>query len=123
MPALKLKTVTRTQGNNRALKDGTVKPKTFEFQFEEVDPLIAGFLRRVRADIFNVCQMSSTIHIGANAHDIQMTTVLIFLGRAKHHGTILVNIKAGVQTPKNLEGQRVAVKRGFTSTTGVVTRH
>ena len=34
-----LKTVTRTQGNNKALKDGTVKPKSFEFQFIEVDPL------------------------------------------------------------------------------------
>ena len=35
MPEFKLKTVTRTQGNNSALKDGTVKPKTFEFDFVE----------------------------------------------------------------------------------------
>ena len=38
MAELKLKTVTRTQGNNRALKDGTVKPRTFAFEFIEVDP-------------------------------------------------------------------------------------
>ena len=31
-----LKTVTRTQGNNKALKDGTVKPRTFAFDFVEV---------------------------------------------------------------------------------------
>ena len=48
MPTPKLTLVTRTQGNNRALKDGTVKPKTFEFDFVEVDPLIAAFRRMVR---------------------------------------------------------------------------
>ena len=37
MAELKLKTVTRTQGNNRALKDGTVKPRTFAFDFQEVE--------------------------------------------------------------------------------------
>ena len=45
MPGLKLKTVTRTQGNNAALKDGTVRTRGFEFDFEEVDPLIAAFRR------------------------------------------------------------------------------
>ena len=37
MADLKLKTVTRTQGNNQALKDGTVKPKMFACDFVEVD--------------------------------------------------------------------------------------
>ena len=55
MPEPKLRTVTRTQGNNRALKDGTVKPKTFEFAFEEVDPLIAAFRRMVRV-LIKVCR-------------------------------------------------------------------
>ena len=40
MADLKLKTVTRTQGNNQALKEGLVKPRTFEFDFVEVDPQI-----------------------------------------------------------------------------------
>ena len=44
-----LKTVTRTQGNNEALKDGAVKPRGFEFDFVEVDPLIDAFRRMVRA--------------------------------------------------------------------------
>jgi hypothetical protein len=48
MPDLTLKTVTRTQGNNQALKDGTVKPHGVAFAFEEVDPLIAAFRRMVR---------------------------------------------------------------------------
>jgi 4,5-dihydroxyphthalate decarboxylase len=122
MPDLKLKTVTRTQGNNRALKDGTVKPKTFEFQFEEVDPLIAAFRRMVRGNEFDVCEMAITTYVCAKAHGKPMTAVPVFLVRAFHHGAILVNSKAGIRTPKDLEGKKVGVNRGYTVTTGVWAR-
>ena len=122
MPDLKLKTVTRTQGNNRALKDGTVKPKTFEFQFEEVDPLIAAFRRMVRGSEFDICEMAITTYICAKAHGKPMTAVPVFLVRAFHHGAILVNSKAGIRTPKDLEGRKVGVNRGYTVTTGVWAR-
>ena len=122
MPDLKLKTVTRTQGNNRALKDGTVKPKTFEFQFEEVDPLIAAFRRMVRGNEFDVCEMAITTYICAKAHGKPMTAVPVFLVRAFHHGAILVNSKAGIRSPKDLEGKKVGVNRGYTVTTGVWAR-
>jgi 4,5-dihydroxyphthalate decarboxylase len=122
MPELKLKTVTRTQGNNRALKDGTVKPKGFEFAFEEVDPLIAAFRRMVRGNEFDVCEMAITTYICAKAHGKPMTAVPVFLVRAFHHGAILVNGKAGIRTPKDLEGRRVGVNRGYTVTTGVWAR-
>ncbi|HEY6996176.1 MAG TPA: ABC transporter substrate-binding protein [Xanthobacteraceae bacterium] len=122
MPDLKLKTVTRTQGNNRALKDGTVKPKTFEFQFEEVDPLISAFRRMVRGNEFDICEMAITTYICAKAHGKPMTAVPVFLVRAFHHGAILVNSKAGIRAPKDLEGKRVGVNRGYTVTTGVWAR-
>ena len=48
MSERKLKTVTRTQGNNRALKDGTVHPRSFDFEFEEVPVLVDAFRRMVR---------------------------------------------------------------------------
>ena len=48
MAELKLKAVTRTQGNNQALKNGTEKPRTYAFDFQEVDPLIDAFRRMVR---------------------------------------------------------------------------
>ena len=62
-----LKSVTRTQGNNRALKDGTVKPRTFTFAFDEVDPLIAAFRRMVRGIEFDICEMAITTYICAQA--------------------------------------------------------
>jgi 4,5-dihydroxyphthalate decarboxylase len=122
MADMKLKTVTRTQGNNAALKDGTVKPKTFEFDFIEVNPLIDAFRRMVRGLEFDISEMAITTYICARAHGKRMTAVPIFLVRAFHHGAILVNTKAGIKTSKDLEGKRVGVNRGYTVTTGVWAR-
>src|SRR5215475_4168418 len=122
MAELTLKTVTRTQGNNQALKDGTVKPKTFAFDFVEVPVLIDGFRRMVRGNEFDICEMAITTYICARAHGKPMTAVPVFLVRAFHHGAILVNTKAGIRTPKDLEGRRVGVNRGYTVTTGLWAR-
>jgi 4,5-dihydroxyphthalate decarboxylase len=122
MPLPKLKTVTRTQGNNRALKEGIVKAKTFEFDFVEVDPLIAAFRRMVRGTEFDICEMAITTYICAKSYGKPFTAVPVFLVRAFHHGAIFVNKNAGIRTPKDLEGKRVGVSRGYTVTTGVWAR-
>jgi len=122
MAELKLKTVTRTQGNNQALKDGFVKPKTFAFDFVDVPVLIDGFRRMVRGNEFDICEMAITTYVCARAHRKPMTAVPVFLVRAFHHGAILVNTKAGIRTPKDLEGRRVGVNRGYTVTTGLWAR-
>ncbi len=122
MAELRLKTVTRSQGNNQALKDGIVKPRTFAFDFVEVPVLIDAFRRMVRANEFDICEMAITTYICAKAHGKPMTAVPIFLVRAFHHGAILVNTKAGIRTPKDIEGRRVGVNRGYTVTTGLWAR-
>src|SRR3979490_882129 len=122
MAGPKLKTVTRTQGNNQALKDGTVKPNTFAFDFVEVPVLIDGFRRMIRGNEFDICEMAITTYICAKAHGKPMTAVPVFLVRAFHHGAVLVNTKAGIRTPKDLEGRQVGVNRGYTVTTGVWAR-
>src|SRR5579875_301452 len=122
MAELKLKTVTRTQGNNRALKDGTVKPRTFAFEFEEVPVLIDAFRRMVRGTEFDICEMAITTYICAKSYGKPFTAVPVFLVRAFHHGAIFVNKKAGIRTAKDLEGKKVGVSRGYTVTTGVWAR-
>ena len=122
MAELKLKTVTRTQGNNQALKDGAVKPKTFAFDFVEIPVLIDGFRRMVRGNEFDICEMAITTYICAKAHGKPMTAVPVFLVRAFHHGAILVNTKAGIRTAKDLEGRKIGVNRGYTVTTGLWAR-
>jgi 4,5-dihydroxyphthalate decarboxylase len=122
MPDLTLTTVTRTQGNNRALKDSTVKPRTCTLAFEEVDPLIRAFRQMVRELRYDVCEMALTTYVCAKAHGKRFTALPVFLVRAFHHGAIVVNAKAGVASPKDLEGSRVGVNRGYTVTTGVWAR-
>src|SRR5258706_3851943 len=119
MAELKLKAVTRTQGNNRALKDGSVKPKTFDFDFVEVDPLIDAFRRMVRGLEFDICEMAITTYICAKAYGKRFTAIPVFPARVFHHGAILYNAKAGIRSPKDLEGRKVGVHRGYTVTTGV----
>ena len=122
MAELKLKTVTRTQGNNQALKDGSVKPRTFAFDFVEVPVLIDAFRRMVRQNEFDICEMAITTYICARAHGKRFTALPIFLVRAFHHGAIIYNTKAGIRSPKDLEGRKVGVNRGYTVTTGVWAR-
>ena len=117
-----LKTVTRTQGNNQALKDGTVRPRTFTFDFEDVPILVHAFRRMVRGLEFDVCEMAITTYLCARAHGKRFTALPIFLVRAFHHGAILYNTHAGIRVPKDLEGRHVGVNRGYTVTTGLWAR-
>lgn len=117
-----LKTVTRTQGNNAALKDGTVAPAGFRFEFEEVPVLVHAFRHMVRELEFDVCEMALTTYLCAREHGVRFTALPIFLVRAFHHGAIVHNMKFGVRNPKELEGKHVGVNRGYTVTTGVWAR-
>lgn len=119
---MQLKTVTRTQGNNEALKDGTVRPVGFELDFEEVPVLVRAFRRMVRDLEFDVSEMAFTTYLCAKAHGKRFTALPVFLVRGFHHGAILHNTNAGIHHPKDLEGRRVGVNRGYTVTTGVWAR-
>ncbi len=122
MSALKLKTVTRTQGNNLALKEGTVVPAGFELDFEEVPVLVDAFRRMVRGLEYDVCEMALTTYACAREHGTPFTALPIFLVRAFHHGAIVVNTTLGITHPRQLEGRKVGVNRGWTVTTGLWAR-
>lgn len=117
-----LKLLTRRQGNNAALLDGRVTPDGFSFEHIEVNPLPKGFRRMVRDLEFNVSEMALTTYLCAKEHGVKFTALPIFLVRAFHHGAIQYNTDAGIQSPKDLEGKRVGVNRGYTVTTGVWAR-
>ena len=119
---MRLTTVTRTQGNNQPLKDGTIKPTTFEFEFAEIPVLIDAFRRMVRGREFDICELAITTYLCAKEHGKRFTALPIFLVRAFHHGAILYNPSSGVRGPKDLEGKKVGVNRGYTVTTGLWAR-
>jgi 4,5-dihydroxyphthalate decarboxylase len=118
----KLKTVFVTRGHTKALKDGTVTPRTFDFAFEEVPTIINAFRRMVRGLEFDISEMAITTYLCARAYGKAFTAIPVFPMRAFHHGAILHNSKAGIRSPKDLEGRRVGVNRGYTVTTGVWAR-
>jgi len=118
----KLKTALVTRGHTQGLMDGTVKPLGFEFEFEDVPVIINAFRRMVRGLEFDVSEMAITTYICARAHGKPFTALPIFPMRAFHHGAIVCNTKAGIERPKDLEGKKVGVNRGYTVTTGLWAR-
>src|SRR4029453_5363423 len=107
MANLTLKTAIVTSGHTRALKDGTVKPRSFAFDFEEVPAIIQAFRRMVRGVEFDVSEMAITTYVCARAYGKRFTAIPVFLMRAFHHGAILHNVRSDIQVPKDLEGRRV----------------
>jgi 4,5-dihydroxyphthalate decarboxylase len=122
MKSTKLKTVFRPLGHTQLLKDGIVKPRGFEIEYEDVPVLIQAFRRMVRDLEFDVCELAFTTYICAKAYGKRFTAIPVFPARVFHHGAILYNTRAGIRGPKDLEGKMVGVHRGYTVTTGVWAR-
>lgn len=122
MADLTLKTAIQTFGHTKALKDGSVTPHGFAFDFEEVSPIIQAFRRMVRGSEFDISEMAITTYLCARANGKKITALPIFLVRAFHHGAIVHNTTLGITNPKDLEGKKVGVNRGYTVTTGVWAR-
>ncbi len=117
-----LKTVTRTQGNNHALKVADVTLPDFTLDFEEVNPLPRAFRAMVREQAYDVSEMALTTYITARAYGAPITAIPVFLVRDFHHKAIVASAKAHIPKIKDLEGRRVGVSRGYTVTTGVWAR-
>jgi len=122
MPAPAYKTALVTYGHTQPLKDGTVAPRTFTFDFEDVPVIIKAFRRMVRGLEFDIAEMAITTYLTAKAHGKKFTAIPVFPMRAFHHGAILYNTKSDIRTPKDLEGRKVGVNRGYTVTTGLWAR-
>jgi 4,5-dihydroxyphthalate decarboxylase len=119
---VQLSALSRSQGNNSRVKDGTVVPDGYSLDFEEVPVLVKGFRRMVRELAFDVSEMALTTYLTAREHDVKFTALPIFLVRGFHHNAIVVRRDSGITDPGQLVGKRVGVNRGYTVTTGVWAR-
>jgi 4,5-dihydroxyphthalate decarboxylase len=118
----RLKTALVTRGHTQPLKDGTVKLRGFELDFEDVPAIITAFRRMVRGLELDISEMAMTTYLCARDHGKPFTAIPVFPMRAFHHGAIVYNTRAGVHTPKDLEGKKVGVNRGYTVTAGLWAR-
>ena len=116
---MQLKSVMRTSPWNVALKDGRVEPRGYELAFEEVEPVTRAFRVMCRELAYDVTEMAATTYFVAREHGKPFTALPVFLTRGLHHGAVLAHEPGN---PKELEGRRVGVNRGYTVTTGVWAR-
>jgi 4,5-dihydroxyphthalate decarboxylase len=122
MVGRRLKTVFRSLGHTEMLQNGTVRPKNFEIEYVDIPVLIQAFRRMVRGLEFDVCELAFTTYLCAKSYGKRFTAIPVFPARVFHHGAILYNTRAGIRSPKDLEGRTVGVHRGYTVTTGVWAR-
>ena len=116
---MRLKTVIRGTPLVAALKDGRVAPDGFGLEFEEVQPITNAFRIMCRELAYDVCEMAATTYLVARDHGKPFTALPVFVTRGLHHTAVKARQPGD---PKQLEGTRVGVNRGYTVTTGVWAR-
>jgi 4,5-dihydroxyphthalate decarboxylase len=117
----RLTIVSRPQGNNRAVLDGSAPVEGIELEVIDVPVLVHGFRRMVRDLEFDVSEMALTTYLCAKDHGAAFTALPIFLVRGLHHAA-LFRRRGSNTAPADLAGARVGISRGYTVTTGVWAR-
>jgi 4,5-dihydroxyphthalate decarboxylase len=84
-----------------------------------VQPITQAFRIMSRELAYDVCEMAATTYFVARDHGKPFTALPVFLTRGLHHGAVRAREPGD---PKQLEGKRVGVNRGYTVTTGVWAR-
>jgi 4,5-dihydroxyphthalate decarboxylase len=118
---VQLTTAIDTYGHTAGLKDGSIQAAGIEFNFVEVEPIIAAFRRMVRGLEFDVSEMAITTYMTARAYDKPLIALPIFVHRLFNHSALSINTRSGISAPRDLEGRRVGV-RAYTVTQGVWSR-
>jgi len=93
-----------------------------DLKFVEVDQIVPMMRRMCRGLEFDICEMAFTTYVCARAAGLPFTAIPLFVTRNFHHWAIFYNEKSGIRTPKDLEGRKVGVNRGYTVTTGLWAR-
>jgi ABC-type nitrate/sulfonate/bicarbonate transport system substrate-binding protein len=104
------------------LKGGHVPSGRLQLNFTQVDPIVAAMRRMVRSLEFDVCELALSTYLLARHFGKPFLAIPVFLTRNFHHRAVFHNVRSGIKTPKDLEGQTVGVLRGYTVTTGLWAR-
>ena len=81
------------------------------------------FDRMVGGEEFDASELSASEFISLMGRgDCPFVAIPVFPSRVFRHGYIFVNRRSGIRTPKDLEGRKIGVNRGYTVTTGLWAR-
>ncbi len=109
-------------GLTRALKERHVGSERLALDFVEIAPVTRAMRRMVRSLDLDIAEMAFATYLCAKARGKPITALPIFLTRNFHHWAAFHHLRAGIRSPRELEGRRVVVNRGYTVTTGLSIR-
>jgi 4,5-dihydroxyphthalate decarboxylase len=109
-------------GLTRPLKTGQVASSRLPLDYAQIDQIVPAMRRMCRGLEYDICEMAFTTYVCARAAGLPFTAIPVFVTRNFHHWAVFVNTKSGVKKPKDLEGRKVGVNRGYTVTTGLWAR-
>ena len=109
-------------GLTRSLKSGAVAPGRLPLNYAQIEQIVPAMRRMCRGLEYDICEMAFTTYVCARAYGKPFTAIPVFVTRNFHHWAIFYNEKSGIRTPKDLEGRKVGVNRGYTVTTGLWAR-
>jgi ABC-type nitrate/sulfonate/bicarbonate transport system substrate-binding protein len=109
-------------GLTKPIKEAGVDFGRLNLRFVEVEQIVPMMRRMCRGLEFDICEMAFTTYVCARAAGLPFTAIPVFVTRNFHHWAIFYNEKSGIRTPKDLEGRKVGVNRGYTVTTGLWAR-
>ena len=109
-------------GLTKPIKQAGFNLGRLDLNFIEVDQIVPMMRRMCRGLEFDICEMAFTTYVCARAAGLPFTAIPVFVTRNFHHWAIFYNQKSGIRGPKDLEGRKVGVNRGYTVTTGLWAR-
>src|ERR1700752_391388 len=109
-------------GLTKPIKQAGFDLGALDLRFVEVDQIVPMMRRMCRGLEFDICEMAFTTYVCARAAGLPFTAIPVLLTRNFHHWAVFINTKSGIKEPKDLEGRKVGVNRGYTVTTGLWAR-
>ena len=109
-------------GLTKPLKAGEVASTRLPLSYPQIDQIVPAMRKMCRALEYDICEMAFTTYVCARAYNKPFTAIPVFVTRNFHHWAMFYNTKSGIRTPKDLEGRKVGVNRGYTVTTGLWAR-
>lgn len=107
----KLKTLLGNYPNTRALRDGTLAPATFAFDFADVKVPNRAFKRAVRELEFDVAELALVTFFQAKAYGkpLALIPAVVGAGRFQHH-CLVYNAEGPRLTVAQLAGKRIGIR-------------
>jgi len=106
-----LKTLLGNYPNSRALREGTLKPATFDFDFADVKVPNRGFKRAVRDLEFDIAELALVTFFQAKAYGkpLSLIPAVVGAGRYQHH-CLVHDAERGPLRVAQLAGKRIGIR-------------